>query len=439
MKHFTILTLLVFIFISVFSQVPEAFNYQAVVRDESGNVIAEKNVAFRISILKDSETGTPVYVEEHLAPTNQFGLATLKIGKGTQLQGIFGPGGWGIAPHFIKVEIDPEGGDSYLHMGTTQLLSVPYAFHAQTVANDSVVDDDSDPANELQSISLSGTELTLSDGGGTVSLPSSGGGDNWGSQTVESDATLDGNGTSSNPLSVVGDLTDDQTLSISGNDLSISDGNTVNLPNLWTKNGSDIYFDSGNVGIGLSNPNFPLSISTENDAYQTFYTGNSGEKSNDGFLIGLSSYGNTAWLFNYEEGPIQFGTLNNTRMVIDSEGNVGIGTTRPNAKLDANGSAILGVSGMVISEIREITGTTGTGHSKVISYPSGYNYNNTRVLSLEINFNNTHWSSMGQWVGGSTPGYTVSCSLRSDAILIYYPNTPEMQNKPFRMVLMKTE
>lgn len=255
MKKFTLLTIILFATVCVaFSQVPDAFNYQAVVRNLSGDVVASQSVTFKISVLQNSETGSPVYVETHSVTTNGFGLANLKIGKGTVQSGSFSISGWGAASHFVKVELDPEGGSSYSHLGTSQLLAVPYAFHANTVENDAVNDADADATNEIQTMSLSGTQLSLSDGGGTVTLPSSGGGDNWGTQTVKTDATLTGNGTTASKLCVVGDLSDDQTLSISGNDLTISDGNTVSLPaaasSQWANSSVGIQYNDGKVGIG---------------------------------------------------------------------------------------------------------------------------------------------------------------------------------------------
>ncbi len=253
MKNFTSLTIVMLLSLcTAIAQVPSAFNYQAVVRNSSGELITNQNVSFKISILEDSDSGTAVYSETHAATTNNYGLANLKVGDGTIESGTFNPADWGTSPHFIKIEMDAEGGSSFTHMGTSQLLSVPYAFHAQTVAVDNVDDADADASNELQTISLNGTQLTLSDGGGTVTLPSTGGGDDWGTQTVVSDATLSGNGTSTSPLGVDGDLTDDQILSLSGNNLSISDGNTVTLPNLWTASSSDIYYNTGKVFIGKS-------------------------------------------------------------------------------------------------------------------------------------------------------------------------------------------
>jgi hypothetical protein len=212
------------------AQVPDAFNYQAVVRNNAGEILANQNVSFRISILQGSESGTVMYSETHTISTNAFGLVNLKVGEGTLVSGVFSPGGWGLTSHFLKVEMDPAGGGTYTLLGTSELLAVPYAFHAKTVEDDAIDDADADPANEIQTLSLTGSDLTLSNGGGTVTLPSTSGGDDWGTQVVASDATLSGDGTSGDPLGVVGDLTDDQTLSITGNDLTISEGNTVTLP-----------------------------------------------------------------------------------------------------------------------------------------------------------------------------------------------------------------
>ncbi len=119
-------------FTTVFSQVPSTFNYQAVVRDASGGILANKTVSFRISLLQGSETGTVIYSETHSLSTNDYGLVNIKIGEGTVLSGDFSPAGWGDVI-FTKIEIDPAGGSSYSHLATTKLSSVPYAFKAQTV------------------------------------------------------------------------------------------------------------------------------------------------------------------------------------------------------------------------------------------------------------------------------------------------------------------
>ncbi|QGY46527.1 hypothetical protein GM418_23550 [Maribellus comscasis] len=372
MKKFTSLFILILISIcTVFAQVPSAFNYQAVVRNSTGELVSNQNVSFRISILEDSESGTAVYSETHTATTNNFGLVSLKVGQGTAEAGTFTPDSWGATPHFIKIELDAEGGSAYTEMGSSQLLSVPYAFHAQTVEVDNVDDADADATNELQTISLSGTQLTLSDGGGTVTLPSSGGGDNWGTQTVVSDASLSGDGTTASPLSVDGDLTDNQTLSVSGNDLSISGGNTVTLPagtsSPWTSSTAGINYFGGKVGInhdpaddtGLlqlwgygitsleavnSSATLPT-IFAQNDAGTAAYIdgqlvikdGTQG----DGKVLTSDADGKTTW-----ETPTT-GVWSQNGSEIYFNDHVGIGTTDPSFDLDVintTGNAVVRIS-----------------------------------------------------------------------------------------------
>lgn len=141
--------------------VPNAFSYQAVVRDTEGDIIANQNVTFRFSILEDPDSGDPVYVETHSAVTNNFGLDNMAIGTGTVISGGLDLGGWNLFEPFLKVEIDPSGGDSFTLLGTTKLQSVPYAFHAQTMAEDMVNDADSNPENELQVLSIRNDTIFL--------------------------------------------------------------------------------------------------------------------------------------------------------------------------------------------------------------------------------------------------------------------------------------
>ena len=129
--------LLLFFSINLLAQVPQAFTYQAVARDAGGAIMAQQSVGFKISILQNSQSGTVVYSESHTAITNDFGLVTLKIGTGTVLSGSFSSIAWGGNNHFIRVEMDPAGGTSYQLMGTTQLLSVPYALYAESSGSSS--------------------------------------------------------------------------------------------------------------------------------------------------------------------------------------------------------------------------------------------------------------------------------------------------------------
>jgi hypothetical protein len=199
MKTTLILILFNLLCMNAIAQAPQAFRYQAVARNSAGAVLANQKVSFRITIQQRIVNGIVVYAEQHTVTTNGFGLANLDVGKGTPLNGIFSQVKWGTDEFYIRVEMDPSGGTSYQDMGITQLLSVPYALYAKSVEMEA----DGDATNELQKLTISGTVLTLDKSGGSVTLPSGGtSGDNWGTQSVVTDATLTGNGTTATPLKI---------------------------------------------------------------------------------------------------------------------------------------------------------------------------------------------------------------------------------------------
>lgn len=130
MKKLAILSFLFLAAIQGFAQAPNYFNYQAVARNASGALLSQQNVSFRISILQSSAAGTAVYVETHNTTTNDYGLANIKIGLGTVVSGSISSITWESNNYFLKVEMDPAGGSAFQLMGTTQLISVPYAMYA---------------------------------------------------------------------------------------------------------------------------------------------------------------------------------------------------------------------------------------------------------------------------------------------------------------------
>ncbi|WP_288879384.1 collagen-like protein [Pedobacter panaciterrae] len=107
----------------------KGINYQAVARNTNGTVLSNQAVKVKISILGGSANGPVQYMEEHSANTNQLGLFTLQIGKGTPGTGAFTAIPWQNANQFAKVEL-AVGGGSYNALGSTQLMSVPYALYA---------------------------------------------------------------------------------------------------------------------------------------------------------------------------------------------------------------------------------------------------------------------------------------------------------------------
>jgi len=128
-----LLTLLMGIMsVIAYAQPHQAFNYQAAVRDGSGNLITSQALNVLISIINGSESGPVVYQETHAVTTNEFGLISLTIGEGTQVEGYdFEDVDWSDQFKFIEVEIDPAGGTNYISMGISELLSVPYALYSE--------------------------------------------------------------------------------------------------------------------------------------------------------------------------------------------------------------------------------------------------------------------------------------------------------------------
>lgn len=159
-----IVTLTCWLHFEVHAQAPQKFSYQAVAADAAGNELANTVIGLRFSIVKDSLDGEVVWMETHQTGTDPFGLFTVQVGTGTPAGGTaatFAEIDWSSGTYFLRVEMDPAGGSNYSLMGTTQLLSVPYALYAET-AGSAKNDLDTDPTNELQTLEVSGDTLKLS-------------------------------------------------------------------------------------------------------------------------------------------------------------------------------------------------------------------------------------------------------------------------------------
>jgi hypothetical protein len=185
---------------------PQKMTYQFVARNAQNQLIQNNAVGLRISILQGAPNGNAVYVETHTPQTNGNGTATIEVGGGTPVSGVFANIDWSTGVYFIQTEMDPQGQQSYSVSAVSQLLTVPYAFYAarstratfaDSVAggisetdpnftasvaagitpadtarwNQDLVDDaDNNPTNELQTLTAVGNTISLSNGGGSVSL-----------------------------------------------------------------------------------------------------------------------------------------------------------------------------------------------------------------------------------------------------------------------------
>ncbi len=199
MKKLFITIAFAFNIILIWGQSPQKMSYQSVIRNASDALVTSSVVGIQISILQTTATGVAVYIETHSPTTNANGLATIEIGSGTVVAGNFSSIDWSSGPYFLKTDTDPAGGTVYSISGTAELLSVPYALYAENtfsgdyndlsntpsiptntsdLINDSGFitspnDADSDPTNEIQSLSINGQNISISSGN-TITLPTGG-------------------------------------------------------------------------------------------------------------------------------------------------------------------------------------------------------------------------------------------------------------------------
>jgi hypothetical protein len=132
--------LLSFIFIlaicQVRAQAPALLNYQGVARNAAGVPLPNQNLSLRVNIRSNSALGPVIYTETRTTQTNSWGLFSIQIGTGATISsGSLANIDWLTGTRFMELEMDPTGGSNFINLGSTQLLSVPYALSALTAAS----------------------------------------------------------------------------------------------------------------------------------------------------------------------------------------------------------------------------------------------------------------------------------------------------------------
>ena len=173
-RYYLLLMLLLAGSVSFGQNVPLGIFYQAVARDNFGKELVNKSIDVKFSIISGNPLGTVVYQELHSGiTTSKYGVFSLIIGHGTPTGGLYGELSqvqWNTAYHYLKIEVKFD--NDFVDMGTMQFLAVPYALYAQKSLEpgpQGPKGDPCDPASDKQTLSFDGNNLSIANGN-TVNL-----------------------------------------------------------------------------------------------------------------------------------------------------------------------------------------------------------------------------------------------------------------------------
>jgi len=211
----------------------QGIKYQGVARNGLGELFSSQNISLRISIIDSFAGGTSVYAETQSVRTNEYGLFSIVIGEGQPLSGDFSSIPWSSGEKWLKVEMDPRGGTNFYLVGISELLSVPFSKVSETSLSDP------DAENELIeaiTFNTSARVLTVTEGENEHSVIINTQADDLSDNTLNDLKNVDASPTPGKVLKWNGtkwiaadDETNEQTLSINNNILTISEGNSVDL------------------------------------------------------------------------------------------------------------------------------------------------------------------------------------------------------------------
>jgi len=364
-------------------QPPQAFKYQAVVRNASSEIISNEAVDVRISIIDGWAVGPVIYQETHSTITNQFGIINLSIGWGTPGLGYdFLNIDWRLNEKFIEVEILDDAGTTWISMGASMLFSVPYALYAK------------DDGNWIRD----GNDILAANTGHVgIGAPSL-----FYKLNVSSSGSMAIRGEGNDYTGISGSTSGYLSSGVIGSGLGADSRGVYG----YCPNGGDAivgysplgwagYFDghvytSGYLGIGTTSPNANLHVNDririgEDQTYPSVYGELIHEGTNTGFRLNANS--GTSWAY------MLFQTDNNTRMAIKHNGRVGINTTDPVSRLDirSEGSEMALYAGSLTGT--GINASSGSGYA-LFAVSSGW----AGYFSGDVNVGGTLSKGAGSFV-----------------------------------------
>ena len=214
----------IFMVVSMFAAVPQKMSYQAVIRNSYNVLVTNKTVSVKISILQNQ---TPVYVELQSTTTNENGLISLEIGNGVVLSGTFASIDWGTGVYYIKSETDPDGGTYYSIVGTSELLSVPYALYSTASGNGVSIDDSNISSTKTWSSFKINSQFGTSGSGVSIDDSSISNAKTWSSFKINSELGAKVNSSALSTVATTGNFSDLKGKPTTLAGYGITDGGTI--------------------------------------------------------------------------------------------------------------------------------------------------------------------------------------------------------------------
>jgi len=123
MKRSYISIIVLVLALSVSAQAPLSFKYQAYLRNADGTIRGNEFITLQLRIRQGSANGSAVYTEVHNTSTNSHGLVSVNVGDGSTSSNMSAVD-WSVGPYFLSISVNG------INLGTTELLSVPFALYA---------------------------------------------------------------------------------------------------------------------------------------------------------------------------------------------------------------------------------------------------------------------------------------------------------------------
>ncbi|MFN8286875.1 MAG: tail fiber domain-containing protein [Chitinophagales bacterium] len=434
------------------AQAPNQMNYQAVVRGTNGQPVANNTpVQLRFTIHDGSATGTSVYTETISTTANQFGLVSVAIGSTANLASV----SWGSGSKFLQVEANVNSA-GFNDMGTSQLISVPYALYAanspagttgatgptgpqgiqgaQGPAGAQGADGATGPTGPQGPQGSGGgatgatgptgaTGATGSGGGATGPTGPTGVKGSTGSTgaTGATGAGVTGPTGPTGPTGAGGGATGPTgstgATGAKGNTGSTgatgptgstgatgpgSLSGTLNYVTKFTPNGtsggnSALFESGGSVGLNNTALSYDLNIQDVAGSWSNmgFVNTSTGTSSGDGFMIGLDDFdGNDVDVWNWENGTMRFATNGSLRATIAADGTIGVNATpSPNYQMYVVSTTGIG------NAVRATLGTAPSTSVATSGSLYGESQNGIGVIGVSQNQNGIYGLSAGN-LGG---------------------------------------